>query len=149
MESYKHNPHSLISQGSSGETDSVYNEAQLDKNGEPWERNELPWLKDPNTKMSLWSVVKDSMGQDLSKITLPVYFNDPTSTLQKNAQSHEYTYILDLAASEEDPMRRIALLACYYITCQTVAEKSLTKPFNPLLGETYEMSNEHFDFIAE
>jgi Oxysterol-binding protein len=54
-----------------------------------------------------------------------------------------------LAADEADPMRRIALVAIYMITSQTVAEKSLTKPFNPLLGETYEFSNDKFDLLCE
>ena len=53
---------------------------------EPIERDELPWLKDPNVKISIWTVIKDSIGKgDLSKMSVPVYFNDPTSLLQKCA----------------------------------------------------------------
>lgn len=53
----------------------------LDENGEPLERDELPWLKDPNTKYSIWAMIKDNMSKDLSRISLPVYYNDPTSIL--------------------------------------------------------------------
>lgn len=49
---------------------------------EPLEREELPWLKDPNAKISIWAIVKDSIGKgDISKMSVPVYFNDPTSLL--------------------------------------------------------------------
>ena len=45
------------------------------------EREELPWLKDPKIKLSIWAVIKDSIGKDMSKITVPVYFSEPTSAL--------------------------------------------------------------------
>lgn len=80
---------------------------------------------------------------------MPVYLNDPSSTLQKIAQSWEYSEILDLAAVERDPMRRIALVATYMVTSQTVAEKSIGKPFNPMLFETFEMKTDKFEFLAE
>ena len=68
---------------------------------EPLEREELPWLKDPNAKISMWTIIKDSIGKgDLSKMSVPVYFNDPTSLLQKCAESMEYNEILDEAAEE-------------------------------------------------
>ena len=38
-------------------------------------RPELPFFKDPKLKISIWTVLKDSIGKDLSKITMPVYFN--------------------------------------------------------------------------
>jgi len=53
----------------------------LDEYGEPLERVELPWLKDPSTKISLWAIIKDCIGKDLSKVSVPVYINDPSSTL--------------------------------------------------------------------
>jgi hypothetical protein len=30
------------------------------------ERFELPWLKDPKIKVSIWAIIKDSLGKDLS-----------------------------------------------------------------------------------
>ena len=56
--------------------------SQNEFDDEPLERNELPWLKDPNAKISIWAIVKDSIGSgDVSKITVPVYFNEPLSIL--------------------------------------------------------------------
>ena len=54
---------------------------QLLNDDEPEERESLPWLKDPNAKVSIWAIIKDSIGKDISKISVPVYFNDPTSLL--------------------------------------------------------------------
>ncbi len=50
----------------------------------PWNftpRDKLPFFKDPKVKISIWTVLKDSIGKDLSKITMPVYFNQPLSLL--------------------------------------------------------------------
>jgi hypothetical protein len=44
-------------------------------------RDRLPFFKDPKIKISLWSIIKDSIGKDISKITVPVYFNAPLSLL--------------------------------------------------------------------
>ena len=52
---------------------------------EPLERDALPWLKDPNSRPSIWTILKDTVGKDFSRMSVPVYFNDPTSLLQKCA----------------------------------------------------------------
>lgn len=54
---------------------------QDENDDEPLEREELPWLKDPNAKVSMWAIIKDSIGKDISKLSVPVYFNDATSLL--------------------------------------------------------------------
>ena len=54
---------------------------QEEDDDEPLEREELPWLKDPNAKVSIWAIIKDSIGKDISKLSVPVYFNDATSLL--------------------------------------------------------------------
>jgi hypothetical protein len=46
-------------------------------------------------------------------MSFPVYFNDPTSLLSKGTQNMEYNDILEMAANEEDPMRRITLVAIH------------------------------------
>ena len=45
-------------------------------------RQQLPFFKDPKIKISIWTIIKDSIGKDLSKMAVPVYFNSPTSLLQ-------------------------------------------------------------------
>lgn len=41
----------------------------------------LPSLKPPDQKVSVWKVIKDAIGKDLSRFCVPVYFNEPTSML--------------------------------------------------------------------
>jgi len=55
----------------------------------------LPWLKDPKLRINFWTIFKDNIGKDLTKISVPVYFNDPTNILQKCALGLEYSKILD------------------------------------------------------
>jgi len=82
-------------------------------------------------------------------MSVPVYFNDPMNILQKCATSMEYCELLDIAMEQTDPIRRLAFVATYVITNLTSLEKNSTKPFNPLLGETFEMVTDKFRFIAE
>jgi hypothetical protein len=42
-------------------------------------RLELPFLKDPKDKPSIFKVLKDAIGKDLTKFCVPVYFNEPIS----------------------------------------------------------------------
>lgn len=63
----------------------------------PAERDTLPYYKDPKVKISIWTIIKDSIGKDITKMSVPVYFNDPTNILQKCATSMEYNSLLDQA----------------------------------------------------
>lgn len=116
---------------------------------DPLEREVLPYFKDPKLKISIWTIIKDSIGKDITKMSVPVYFNDPTNILQKCASSMAYNEIIDFAIEQTDSIRRLAVIAVYSTTLLTVIEKNVTKPFNPLLGETFEMVTPGFKFIAE
>lgn len=122
---------------------------EADNDDEPLERDALPWLKDPNVKISIWAIIKDNIGKDISKISVPVFFNDPTSLLQKCAQSMEYNQLLDRAGQETDPCKRMALVAIHGISQLTICERTTSKPFNPLLGETYEYVTNDFSYLSE
>jgi hypothetical protein len=100
-------------------------------------------------KVSIWAIIKDSIGKDISKLTVPVYFNDPTSLLQKCAQSMEYNSILEEAIKQTDRAKRMAYIAVYTAAQFTIVEKNCTKPFNPILGETYEFVNDDLEFLSE
>lgn len=100
-------------------------------------------------KVGLWNIIKDSIGLDISKITVPVFFNEPLSILQKQTQTLEYSYLLQQAAETTDCYIRITLIGAFIMTSLTSIEEGFNKPFNPLLGETYEFENERFKFIAE
>ena len=67
------------------------------------ERYELPYLKPPGQKVSVWKIIKDSIGKDLSKITMPVTLNEPLSMLQKFVEFMENEDMLRMACQQEDP----------------------------------------------
>ena len=46
-------------------------------------RDHLAISSDDRPPMSLWAVLKNSIGKDLTKISFPVFFNEPTSMLQR------------------------------------------------------------------
>jgi hypothetical protein len=60
-------------------------------------RTELPEPTEKEKGISLWSIIKDSIGKDLTRVCLPVYFNEPLSSLQKCFEDLEYSYLLDQA----------------------------------------------------
>lgn len=51
---------------------------------------------------SLWSIIKECIGKDLSRVCLPVYFNEPLSALQKSAEDLEYSELLDKVCGWEN-----------------------------------------------
>ena len=60
-------------------------------------RKKLPDPIEKEKGVSLWSMIKDNIGKDLTKVCLPVYFNEPISSLQKCFEEMEYSYLLDCA----------------------------------------------------
>jgi len=48
-------------------------------------------LGEDRPSTSLWSVLKHSIGKDLTKISFPVFFNEPTSMLQRMAEDMEFS----------------------------------------------------------
>lgn len=60
-------------------------------------RKKLPEPIEKEKGVSLWSLIKDNIGKDLTKVCLPVYFNEPLSSLQKCCEEMEYSYLLDRA----------------------------------------------------
>ena len=60
-------------------------------------RKKLPDPVEKEKGVSLWSMIKDNIGKDLTKVCLPVYFNEPLSSLQKCFEDLEYSYLIDRA----------------------------------------------------
>lgn len=71
-------------------------------------------------------------------MTLPVSFNEPTSLLQRVAEDMEYADLLDIAADRADSMERMLYVAAFAASEYASTIGRVAKPFNPLLGETFE-----------
>ncbi|GAW00122.1 oxysterol-binding protein [Lentinula edodes] len=98
---------------------------------------------------SLWSALKNSIGKDLTKISFPVYFNEPTSMLQRMAEDMEFSECLDIASSTPSPHLRIAYIAAFAMSNYSSTIGRIAKPFNPMLGETFEYVCLGDDFEGE
>jgi len=97
----------------------------------------------------VWTILKDNIGKDLSRVTMPLYFNDPTGMCQRPACVGEYCYMIEIASSKKEPEARMAYVVAYASTLLNTLETMINKPFNPLLGETYELIGENFRYFAE
>jgi hypothetical protein len=78
-------------------------------------RTALPALKPPDQKVSVWKVIKDAIGKDLTKFCVPVYFNEPISMLQKVSEIMEYESLLVKADQESDSLMRLLYVAAFGI----------------------------------
>ncbi|XP_071572987.1 oxysterol-binding protein 1 isoform X2 [Temnothorax nylanderi] len=92
----------------------------------------------PNYPLNLWSIMKNCIGKDLSKIPMPVNFSEPLSMLQRLTEDYEYADILDRAAECSDSYEQMAYVAAFTVSSYATTAARTGKPFNPLLGETYE-----------
>ncbi|MEE6465882.1 hypothetical protein FKM82_006732 [Ascaphus truei] len=107
----------------------------------------------PNTSnISLWNILRNNIGKDLSKVAMPVELNEPLNTLQRLCEELEYSELLDNAAQAQDPFERMVYIATFAVSAYASSfYRAGSKPFNPVLGETYECIKEEkgFRFIAE
>lgn len=91
---------------------------------------------------SLIAFVRKNVGKDLSTISMPVSANEPTSLLQRIAEQLEYASLLSRAATTKQAVDRLLLVAAFAVSHYSggrVRERAARKPFNPLLGETFEL----------
>ncbi|XP_077227459.1 OSBP(oxysterol binding protein)-related protein 1D isoform X2 [Tasmannia lanceolata] len=104
-------------------------------------RDKLPEPKEKEKPVGLWSIIKENIGKDLSGVCLPVYFNEPLSSLQKCFEDLEYSYLVDRAlewGKQGNSLMRILNIVAFAVSGYASTEGRQCKPFNPLLGETYE-----------
>uniref|UniRef100_A0A803T399 Oxysterol-binding protein n=1 Tax=Anolis carolinensis TaxID=28377 RepID=A0A803T399_ANOCA len=93
----------------------------------------------PNYSLNLWSIMKNCIGKELSKIPMPVNFNEPLSMLQRLTEDLEYHELLDKAAKCESSAEQMCFVAAFSVSSYSTTVHRTAKPFNPLLGETYEL----------
>ncbi|CAI8509768.1 unnamed protein product [Hanseniaspora opuntiae] len=128
----------------------LYNNSELERfltilNDESFEgyedgpRMKLALSADERPKISLWSVLKSMIGKDMTKMSLPVTFNEPTSLLQRVVEDMEYVDILNKASTfYQSSTLRMLYVAIFSVSPYASTTGRIAKPFNPLLGETFE-----------
>ncbi|MCJ1471490.1 hypothetical protein MMC13_000129 [Lambiella insularis] len=107
------------------------------------------------TPPSFVGFLRKNVGKDLSTISMPVSANEPISLLQKLSEQLEYASLLENATNRSlSSVERLLYVAAFAVSAQAslrVKERALRKPFNPMLGETFELVREDlgFRFMAE
>nr|XP_014427194.1 oxysterol-binding protein-related protein 6 isoform X4 [Pelodiscus sinensis] len=112
----------------------------------------LPAPCPDTSNINLWNILRNNIGKDLSKVSMPVELNEPLNTLQHLCEELEYSELLDKAAETDDPYERMVLIAAFAASgYASTYYRAGSKPFNPVLGETYECIREDkgFRFFSE
>ncbi|XP_063087900.1 oxysterol-binding protein-related protein 1 isoform X3 [Cavia porcellus] len=115
-------------------------------NGIKKHRTSLPSPMFSRNDFSIWSILRKCIGMELSKITMPVIFNEPLSFLQRLTEYMEHTYLIHKASSFSDPVERMQCVAAFAVSAVASQWERTGKPFNPLLGETYELVRDDLGF---
>jgi len=104
---------------------------------------------EPEQRKGLLKQLSSYVGKDItSLISLPVWIFEPVSFLQVMSEPLQYSALLDKCAKQDSEFLRLAYLAAFNCALYSTAIRT-RKPFNPILGETFEIDNENFRFLAE
>ena len=82
-------------------------------------------------------MLKSCVGKDLSKIVMPIQFNEPLSFLQRISEALEYSQLLKIDSTDE--VERIEAVTAFAVSGLASNLDRIGKPFNPVFGETYEL----------
>ncbi|XP_018532081.1 oxysterol-binding protein-related protein 1 isoform X1 [Lates calcarifer] len=130
--------------GMSGEGNHGNQPAQY--NGVKKHRMSLPAPMFSRNDVSIWSILKKCIGMELSKIAMPVIFNEPLSFLQRITEYMEHTYLIHQANATTDSIERMKCVAAFAVSAVASQWERTGKPFNPLLGETFELIRDDLGF---
>uniref|UniRef100_A0A8C7X3I2 Oxysterol-binding protein n=1 Tax=Oryzias sinensis TaxID=183150 RepID=A0A8C7X3I2_9TELE len=115
-------------------------------------RSCLPAFTPNGGSISMWNILRNNIGKDLSKVAMPVALNEPLNMLQRLCEELEYSELLDRAANTHDPYERMMFIATFVVSGYASSYyRTGGKPFNPILGETFECNwpDKGFRFVAE
>ncbi|XP_017551414.1 oxysterol-binding protein-related protein 7 isoform X1 [Pygocentrus nattereri] len=105
-----------------------------------------------NSHVGLMAILYNNIGKDLSRVSMPAALNEPVNLLQRLCEELEYSELLDIANRTDDPYQRMVYIAAFAISGYATAQyRNRYKPFNPVLGETFECVREDrgFRYISE
>ncbi|XP_055079552.1 oxysterol-binding protein-related protein 7-like isoform X2 [Periophthalmus magnuspinnatus] len=115
-------------------------------------RTTLPAHCTDNSHIGVMAILYNNIGKDLSRVSMPVALNEPLCLLQRVSEELEYSELLDTANHIDDPYIRMVYVAAFSISGYAWASwRNRYKPFNPVLGETYESVREDrgFRYVSE
>lgn len=81
---------------------------------------------------------------------MPVILNEPVSALMTSGEAIiTADKMLKKAAQIEDPIKRLIMCMIAFIQSTSYMKLRKRKPFNSMLGETYEYVTPDFRFVSE
>lgn len=110
-----------------------------------------PTVQDEEQKKGLFKQLSQYIGKDItSMISLPVWIFEPHSFLQIMCEPLQFEELLKKASESPDSVNRLAYLAAFLAAGYSCASRT-KKPFNPILGETFEFISPdgRWKFFAE
>ena len=104
-----------------------------------------------NKKVPIWNILQNVKEQELSRVPMPVLINEPISMLQKTCEMMTNVSILEQAANTQpsDSLKRLIYATIFTLVQFDLQKTRQRKPFNPMLGETFEQVQENYRFVAE
>lgn len=115
----------------------------------PERREKMPVYRDPSKTINAWSILKHNVGKDFSRITMPVYVNEPYSLLHRVSEYIHYHECFRSANQTNDPYLRVGYILAGFFILYGHTINRIKKPFNPLLGETFEYIDGDLKLIME
>jgi hypothetical protein len=100
----------------------------------------FPKRKDLQKTIKCSSSMVSDMIKSLAKdkIQLPIHYNEPISMLQKQCEKFQFSDLLAFAAKETSLSMKLSYIASFIVSELSLNINRILKPFNPILGETFE-----------
>ena len=97
------------------------------------------------------NLIKEVVTNLTKKLPSPVYFNEPLSMGQKQCEKFKYMDLLIKAGNEESKEMQMCYISAFIIGELFLNLGRSLKPFNPIIGETYEYfdNEKKFRFYSE
>ena len=138
-------------------------DSENEQNGEDCKKELIIFKEDPiynfqkRTKLDKKISVNNNMIPEIVKLissgqkVLPIQFNEPLNTLQRECERFIFCSFLDKASEEKKPEMKFALISAFITAEMSMSIGRILKPMIPLVGETFEYvdNNLHYRFFAE
>jgi hypothetical protein len=138
-------------------------DSENEQNGEDGKKELIIFKEDPiynfqkRTKLDKKISVNNNMIPEIVKLissgqkVLPIQFNEPLNTLQRECERFIFCSFLDKASEEKKPEMKFALISAFITAEMSMSIGRILKPMIPLVGETFEYvdNNLHYRFFAE
>jgi oxysterol-binding protein-related protein 8 len=86
-----------------------------------------------------------SPGQDLTRVTIPAFFLEPRSLLERLADTLLHPDLILEASKAKTPLERITGVVRWFLSGFHYKTLGVQKPYNPIIGETFACYWKHDD----